>query len=199
MSGCSILGNSDVEIAPYDVVRTDRQIEIRHYNELVLASTPMNGDMNETRGAFKKLFRYITGENTRTAKIEMTAPVFMNPGVSKGEEIAMTAPVIMNQEENSKNWTMSFVLPDSFDYETAPRPTDPDVTLEKISDLNVAVITFSGFLSYDNTQKHRKKLERWVAENDYAITGQYKTAGYNPPWTLPNTRRNEVFIPVRKR
>ncbi len=159
----------------------------------------MNGDMNETRGAFNKLFRYISGENTGTAKIEMTAPVFMNPEESKGEEIAMTAPVFMNQDENSDNWTMLFVLPDSFDYETAPRPIDPDVTLEKISHLNVAVITFSVFLSDDNTQTNREKLERWIAENDYRITGQYKTAGYNPPWTLPNMRRNEVLIPVRKR
>ena len=36
----------------------------------------------------------------------------------------MTAPVFMNQDEN-KNWKMSFVLPDSFDYKTAPRPIDP--------------------------------------------------------------------------
>lgn len=119
-----------------------------------------------------------------TAKIEMT-----NPEASKGQEIAMTAPVFTNQDEN-KRWKMSFVLPESFDYETAPRPIDPDLTLEMIADHDVAVIRFSGFLSKDNAQQHKRKLERLIAENDYTVTGPYKIAGYNPPWTLPNMRRN---------
>lgn len=198
LSACSILGKSDVEVAPYNVMHTDGQIEIRHYDMLVLVSTQMNGDMDETRAAFNKLFRYISGENAGTAKIEMTAPVFMNPETSKSEEIAMTAPVFMNQDENKK-WKMSFVLPSSFDYETAPTPRDPDVTVEKIVDLDVAVIRFSGLLSKDNALKHRSKLESWIEENDYTISGPFKIAGYNPPWTLPNMRRNEVLIPIVKR
>ena len=99
MSACSIFGNSGVEISPYNVSQTDGQIEIRHYQELVLVSTPMNGDMDDNEGAFNRLFRYISGENTGTAKIEMTAPVFMNPVDPEGKNIAMTAPVFMDQDE----------------------------------------------------------------------------------------------------
>ncbi|MEM7618625.1 MAG: heme-binding protein, partial [Pseudomonadota bacterium] len=33
--------------------------------------------------------------------------------------------------------------------------------------------------------------------NGYEADGPYLTAGYNPPWTLPMSRRNEVLIPVK--
>ena len=108
----------------------------------------------------------------------------------------MTAPVFVDGPRDGDG-TMSFVLPASFKYETAPRPTNPDVKLQKIENMNVAVITFSGRLSENNIQKKRAALSAWIDENGYEITGPYKTAGYNPPWTLPQARRNEVLIPVR--
>ena len=196
MTACSIFGNSGVEIAPYKVFQSDGQIEIRQYEELVLVSTPMNGDMDNNDGAFNKLFDYISGANKAATKIEMTAPVIMDPADSEGQKIAMTTPVLVNPDDKTENWTMSFVLPGKFDYDTAPRPTNPDLTLEKITDLTVAVIRFNGLLRSENTQKHREQLERWIAENGFKISGPYKAAGYNPPWTLPNLRRNEVIIPI---
>ena len=39
-------------------------------------------------------------------------------------------------------------------------------------------------------------LEAWIQGNGYKITGAYKVAGYNPPFTIPALRRNEVLIPV---
>lgn len=195
LSACSVFGNPGVEIAPYNVYQQDGDIEIRYYEELVLVSTPMI-DEERNRGAFGKLFNYISGENAGEAKIDMTAPVLMDSTQTGGQKIAMTAPVIVDQEDDANNPTMSFVLPSQFTLDTAPRPTDPDVTLNTLSELRVAAIRFSGTLSENNTQKHRKQLEAWIETNGYTIVGPYKTAGYNPPWTLPNMRRNEILIPV---
>ena len=198
MSACSIFGRSGVDIADCEMLKKDGQIEIRRYNELVLVSTSMNGNMENDGDAFNKLFRYISGANQDATKIEMTAPVFMNPGASTGKNIEMTAPMLKSQSKNSGDWTMSFVLPTSFKYESAPRPTDPEVSLNKVNDLVVASIKFSGLLRFDNSQKHRQELESWIADNGYKTTGPYITAGYNPPWTLPHFRRNEVIIPIAK-
>lgn len=198
MTACSVFGNSGVEIAPYSVSESDGEIEIRSYDELVLVSAPMKGNMDNNEGAFNKLFAYISGENKGSAKIDMTAPVLMDPNGSEGQKIAMTAPVIVDQDEKSSDWIMSFVLPREFSFETAPRPTNPEVTLSRITDLEVAAIKFSGVLNNKNAQKHREQLESWISKNGYKVTGAYKTAGYNPPWTLPNLRRNEVLIPVEK-
>ena len=198
MTACSVFGKSGVEAAPYSVSRTDGDIEIRSYKELVLVSAPMKGNMDNNKGAFNTLFGYISGQNKGSSKINMTAPVLMNPDVTDGQKIAMTAPVIVDQDENSNQWIMSFVLPREFSFDTAPRPTNPDVTLSKITDLEVAAIKFSGVLNNKNAQKHREQLESWISNNGYKVTGAYKTAGYNPPWTMPNMRRNEVLIPVEK-
>ena len=195
ISACSVFGNPGVEIAPYDVSQQDGDIEIRYYEELVLVSTPMNAE-EKSDGAFGKLFKYISGENAGEAKIDMTAPVLMDSAQTSGQKIAMTAPVIVDQDSDEGNPTMSFVLPSKFTLETAPRPTNPAVTVSTLSDLRVAAIRFSGTLSDNNTRKHRKQLEAWIETNGYRIVGPYKTAGYNPPWTLPNMRRNEVLIPV---
>ena len=195
MSACSVFGNPGVEIASYNVFQKDEDIEIRFYEELVLVSTPMN-TLDENESAFGRLFNYISGENLGEAKIDMTAPVLMDSTQTSGQKIAMTAPVIVGQDADAAGPTMSFVLPSKFTLETAPRPTNPDVTLNKLSNFKVAAIRFSGTLNRDSTQKHRKQLEEWIDTNGYRIVGPYKSAGYNPPWTLPNMRRNEVLIPV---
>ena len=198
-SGCSVFGNPGVEIAPYKVLNTEDEIEVREYERLVLVSTPMASMKEDQGAAFKRLFGYISGENISAEKIDMTAPVLTESGEPQGQKIAMTAPVFMGGEEDPDNRRMSFVLPSSFDLDSAPRPTNPDVFLTEVTDLNVATITFSGSLTESNAATYRKQLERWIERNGYRVTGAYQTAGYNPPWTLPNMRRNEVLIPVVKR
>ncbi len=200
LSGCSVFGESGVEVAPYTVLKTasDTNIELRHYDSLVLVTTPMNGGMdNGQNAAFGRLFKYISGENIDQSKIAMTAPVFMSDEAkSEGQKIAMTAPVFMGN--NNDNFTMSFVLPATMTIDTAPLPTNKDVTLEEIKNYKVAAIKFSGYLNQDTIDAHKMKLENWINANGYKATGQYKSAGYNPPFTIPALRRNEVMIPIKQ-
>lgn len=183
LAGCSVFGDSGVEIAPYKVLVSDGPQEIRHYDELVLVSAPMesadNAD-NADNNAFRTLFRYITGAN------------------AGGTDIAMTAPVFMDRASSDKR--MFFVLPSAYTLESAPNPSDPTVELSRITDTTYAVITFSGLLRRENIEEHREKLTRWLdARADFKATGSHISAGYNPPWTLPMMRRNEVLIPVTRR
>jgi len=177
-TGCSVFGHSDVEIAPYEILKKDNNFELRHYDRLVLVSTPMSG-LNERRSPFSRLFNYISGENTADQSIAMTAPVFMD-------------------QESDNSEAMSFVLPQQFSYQDAPQPQDPLVTLEELSNYTVATVTFNGRLSQDNIEKHKALLQKWITQNNYVVTGMAKAAGYNPPFTIPAMRRNEVLIPVEK-
>ena len=178
VSGCSVFGDSGVDIAPYTVLKKSDPFELRHYQELILVSTPMQG-MDDQRGSFGKLFDYISGENQKTTKISMTAPVFLDQTESTSE-------------------AMSFVLPTNFSIQTAPIPSDPSVKLERITDYTVASITFSGLLRQKNIEKHKQRLEDWIKQNNFKVSGPAKAAGYNSPFTLPPFRRNEVLIPVKK-
>ena len=173
LGGCGLAG-SDVEEADYQLVKADETIEIRHYKELVLVTTPMVDDRGG-RGAFMRLFGYISGDNSGEQKIEMTAPVFMDP----------------NRAES-----MSFVLPRTFSIDNAPLPEDANVKLERWQDYTMAAIRFSGRLSQDNIAEHKKLLENWLQEQAITVTGSAKIAGYDDPMTLPMLRRNEVLIPV---
>lgn len=197
MSACSVFGNSGVEIAPYNVLEQDGAIEIRHYESLVLVTTEMPGGMDEGRNeAFQRLFNYISGENQPKREIAMTAPVIMQ-NQNSGQKISMTAPVFMGKQ--GENQTMSFVLPAQFDVQTAPQPSNASVRLEEMKDHTVAALRFSGLLNEKSIQEHYVLLQNWIDNNDYRTAGPYMTAGYNPPWTLPAFRRNEVLIPVEKK
>ncbi len=177
LSGCGVFGNSDVEIAPYQLLEQEGQFEIRHYQRLTLVTTSMESSQ-ERSGPFRKLFAYISGGNQQSQKIDMTAPVFMT-------------------QTESEIHTMSFVLPQNFSLEDAPSPKDRTVVLEELSDYQVAVIRFSGRLQPQNIQKHRVLLQEWINKKNLISTGTAKVAGYNPPYTIPALRRNEVLIPVK--
>ena len=197
LSGCSMFVKSGVEIAPYRVIKSNnhQKIDLRHYEKIVLVSVPMDGMDSGRNSAFSKLFGYISGKNTASSKISMTAHVLLvNADKNAGVEIPMTAPVFI--EDASDQAKMSFVLPATYTLDSAPTPQDPDVKLDEITDYNVAAIIFSGLLSADNIAKQRTMLEAWIQGNGYKITGAYKAAGYDPPFTIPALRRNEVLIPV---
>ena len=108
----------------------------------------------------------------------------------------MTAPVFMNQTGQATD-AMAFVLPANASLATAPRPVDTDVTLTELRDYTVAVLRFSGFLDQDSVSAHQALLEAWISGQGLPVTGSAKAAGYNPPFTLPFLRRNEVLIPVK--
>ena len=197
MSACSVFGNSGVEIAPYKVLEQDGAIEIRHYESLVLVTTDMPGGMEEGQNeAFQRLFKYISGENEPKREIAMTAPVIMQ-NQDAGQKIEMTAPVFMGNQGETQ--TMSFVLPAQYDFQSAPKPSNSSVRLQEMKDYTVAALQFSGLLNEKNIQRHHGLLQDWIDKSLYKETGSYMTAGYNPPWTLPFLRRNEILIPVEQK
>lgn len=195
-AGCSVVGQSNVETAPYTLLASDdsQQIEVRNYDSMVLVSASMADDSRNS--AFRKLFKYITGANEGATEIAMTAPVFMDDtNKSKnGTEISMTSPVFMN--DNADIPVMSFVMPKEFTLASTPKPSDPDVSVSELQHYKVAAIQFSGTLSDSNVQKYTKTLSDWITQNGYTAISKPITAGYNGPLTLPMMRRNEVIIEV---
>ena len=198
LTGCSVVGKGNTPMAPYKVLSLDnkKNIEVRVYENMILVSAPMDKNSKDgRRQAFMKLFDYISGENISNQKVEMTAPVFMSEEQGKGTKIPMTAPVFMDNQ-NEKESLMSFVMPQEFTMQNTPKPIDPELQLNQLKDYKVAVVRFSGLLSKSNISKHKEILDNWITSQGYNKTGTYKTAGYNPPFTIPLFRRNEVLIPI---
>ncbi|MGF1500435.1 MAG: heme-binding protein [Paracoccaceae bacterium] len=193
-AGCSVFGGAAAPEPSYTVVRAEPPFEIRDYPALTVVQTTVergyDGAINQ---GFGRLFDYISGANSGSREIAMTAPVLTEPETA-GETIAMTAPVLT--EESGAAWTTSFVLPEGMDLETAPQPTDPAVRLARIPPRRLAVVRFSGFFSEGNIAENRQRLAGWLAEQGAQVAGDWQAAGYNPPWTLPWGRRNEVLVPI---
>ncbi len=178
LPACSIFGdNGNTEIAPYVVINQEPPFGVRYYKQMVWVTTNMEG-LDKARSPFFKLFDYISGDNNQEKEIPMTAPVFMDKG----------------SDSVSK---MSFVLPADYTMSETPLPTDSEVIIEEITDYTVATITFNGVLSQENIDKHKELLQKWIADQDLVIVGEAKIAGYNPPFTIPALRRNEVLIPIK--
>jgi hypothetical protein len=179
----------------YTVVESDGEFELRYYEPLIVAETLVSGSMGDASGSgFRVLADYIFGNNTvrdgGSGKVSMTAPVTM---AAQSEEISMTAPVSM--ERSAGQWRMHFVMPSNYTIDTLPRPNNPMVTLREIPATHYAVIRFSGLAGEKKVAAKTTQLRDWLQQRGIGSAGSPELARYNPPWTLPFLRRNEVMIP----
>jgi hypothetical protein len=181
---------SAVEEAEYRVVRGDGPIEIRDYAPSVVAETVVDGSLERAGSrAFRTLFRYIDGANSARREIAMTAPVSQQPAA---EKIAMTAPV--SQQRAADGWAVSFMLPAEYTIDTAPRPTDPAVTLRAIPAHRAAAIRYSGTWSEQRYADHLRTLRGWLEAEGLEAAGEPVWARYDAPYVPWFLRRNEILL-----
>lgn len=209
--GYSYFSVHNIEKPSYTVVAKTKNIEIRQYQPMLIATTTVPGDRREAANrGFRIIANFIFGDNKQhsgqpSTKIDMTAPVMMHKNAKikmtapvmmrKNEKIAMTAPVL-EQKKSADSWAISFVMPSKYNAETLPQPNDKNVKIETIPSARYVVIKFSGTMADNNLKQHRKVLENYVRDQNLNVTGEAVYAFYNPPWTLPWMRRNEIMLPI---
>jgi len=184
---------SDVEKPDYKVIQSEQNIEIRQYEPMIIAEVEVDGKREDAIGdGFRLLADYIFGNNTVQQVISMTAPVQQK----ENQKIAMTAPV--QQQSTGKSWRMSFVMPSKYSMDSLPVPNNNLVRLKEILTKKFVVIEFSGTNSNENVTEHENQLMNYIEANQIKINGSPKYAFYNPPWSLPFLRRNEVMIEINQ-
>jgi hypothetical protein len=156
---------------------------------------------------------YIFGDNTAKASVAMTAPVVQGREAAGGSQsIAMTAPVVqaragrseaiamtspvVQQPAGAESWSIQFIMPSKYTLATLPQPNDPRVRLVEIPARTFAVVRFSGLGREDAVARHEKALDAALAGSSWRAVGEPVTWYYDPPWTVPFLRRNEVARPV---
>jgi len=181
-----------IEEAPYTVVIASGIFEVRDYEPHIIAETLVDGTLEDAGNkAFRRLFNYISGANRSRSSIAMTAPVSQE---SAGEKIAMTAPV--SQQPSAGKWAVSFTMPASYTPGTLPVPDDSSITLRQVPAHRVVAVRYSGSWSEKNYVDHKERLEKWIRENGFEISGEPVWARYNSPFTPWFLRRNEILMPV---
>jgi hypothetical protein len=61
-----------------------------------------------------------------------------------------------------------------------------------------AVIKYGGFSNNDKESKMIQRLEEWYMGKGYIRISNYMLAFFNPPFTPPMFRRNEIMVRVEK-
>lgn len=184
------------------IVKADN-FEVRQYVPVLIAETVVEGDMDEASNkGFRKIADYIFGNNRAaqtgtSAKIAMTAPVTVEP---QSEKIAMTAPVTLSAStsdlSNAKQWRVHFVMPAKYTLANIPQPNNPDVKLKEIPGKFFAVNNYTGFNTAARVQSKTDELLAWLQLKNIKTLGSPQLSRYDPPWTLPMFRRNEIMIEI---
>ena len=175
------------------VERSADGYEVRRYEPFLVAEAQVPPGTEDPLGTgFRMLFKYIGGANRGSRKIEMTAPVLKEE--PEAEKIPMTKPVLRRQEQGVTQ--VAFVLPLGYTLETAPLPNDPHVRIREIPIRRLAVLRFSGYATDSVVEEKRERLAYLLSRDGLRPAGEFVEAYYNPPWTPPFMRRNEVMVAI---
>jgi hypothetical protein len=169
---------------PYEVLHKTDGYEIRKYSKYSICSTKFQiesvsekeaemADPLVTGEAFNSLASYIFGSNQNQTKLSMTTPVI----IEKGE--------------------MQFVLSEGYNSANAPIPQSESIKIQDIEGDIVAASEFPGIATDGEVSRQRAKLEdALLTDGIFYDNLSFKVFQYNPPYTLPWLRRNEVLLKV---
>ena len=169
----------------YSIVKKTEVYEVRKYKKRTVAEVTYSEEGN----GFRLLFDYISGANKDFKEVKMTTPV------THSKKIDMTVPV--TQSTTDGKISMRFFLPKKYSKQNAPVPINKRIRLIDLPVEYFAVISYSGFSSDDNFEKHSTKLKTALENDGLVIKGPPIKASYNSPFTLPFLRRNDVMYPLK--
>ncbi|KAM3188846.1 hypothetical protein ACQJBY_067663 [Aegilops geniculata] len=198
----ALMSVPDIETVPFRILKREEEYEIRQVESYYVAETTMPGrtgfDFNGSSQSFNVLASYLFGKNTRSEQMEMTTPVFTRKEEVRGETMDMTTAVITKKSADGNKWKMSFVMPSKYGPDL-PQAKDPSVTIKEVPSKIVAVAAFPGLVTDDDISQRESRLRKALQKDtQYRVKegSVVEIAQYNPPFTLPFARRNEVALEV---
>ena len=174
-----------LEEVSYRVITANQIYEIREYDDRLAVQTIQKNGQN---GAFRKLFKYISGSNIASTKIEMTTPV------TQSIKIDMTTPVTQKLQDGEI--IMKFFLPRKFQLKTVPQPLSEDLSVVIVKGGKYAVIKYSGRSTYKNFERNSKLLLEALGADKIKTVDHPIKATFNGPLTPFFLRRNEAMIRI---
>jgi hypothetical protein len=185
----------------YRVVQRGDGYEIREYEGYTVASATVGkvgepysmDDVAASGAAFNTLAAYLFGANSQGKSMEMTTPVTTT---SLGE---MRFYLKRNQQDYYYGDDASFPAPLQNEnlYDTG------SVQIVDISPARLAVRRFTGFVTEGEVARQKEVLLTSLALDGIEIDVPHGSVvphvifQYNPPYTIPMVRRNEIAVPVR--
>lgn len=166
-----------IEEPDFTVLEEIGKVEIREYEAFFVAQVGVDEEFDDAANvAFTPLFDYISGDNARS------------------EKIAMTAPVLQHAQAN--DYQIAFVMPKSYASVEPPLPTDQRVAIKAVPQRLVASLRYSGGWSEKRYRKYEAALRSTLQASEYTVCGEPSFARFNPPFWPSFMRRNEIHMTV---
>ncbi len=186
-------GCATVREPAYKVVSVNAGYEVREYAGYLAAETTVSGPWKKgLNEGFRRLFSYISGENERNIKVSMVAPVLSG----EPEKIAMTAPVLQEKGTGDEQ-VVSFIAPAEYTMDTLPIPKDPRIRIRQVPPFTAAALRYGGWTDPEIIDGKTRELRSMLARDGRTPVPPFLSAQYNPPWTIPPFRRNEIIVSIR--
>jgi len=181
-----------IETPNYKVIKKSGRIEIREYQPYIIASVYVDSDSYNSAGSygFGALADYIFGNNTKSGKIPMTAPV----DTQMSEKIPMTAPV--DTTKSKGKYKVSFTMPSSYSLKTLPKPNNNDLIIEQVPKRKMATIIFSGYTPDTKVSKKLSELKNWLESNNIKSSGESILSRFDSPLKPGFIRHNELSLKI---
>ena len=182
-----------LEEPKYTIISQQEWYEVRQYNSYLAAQVEVNGTQDQAlNSGFRLLAGYIFGWNNSGDSIAMTVPV----SETQSEQISMTLPV-SNTLASGNTRIVQFSMPSKYTLENIPKPNNNSVQLKQIYGYKAAVLRY-GWYSYESrVEKMKIKLTDFLTRDSQLILWDISSAQYNPPFSFPLMRRNEIIIPIQ--
>ena len=190
LAGCSAVGVRTATEPGFTVVGRLGKVEVRQYGVRVAAETIAVGDEDGARSiGFRRLADYLAGANRTGTRIASAAPVAQEPA-------ALVAAPFQQLREGEGRWRIRLFLPPGLALASLPAPNDPSVRLVEVPPQTMAVLRFAGPTDPVAVTARTGELVTALEGSAWRPAGEPVAWFYDPPWTLPPLRRNEVAIPV---
>ncbi|KAG8367177.1 hypothetical protein BUALT_Bualt16G0045500 [Buddleja alternifolia] len=168
-----------LECPSYSVVQSEKEFEIRNYNDALWVSSPKIESNTYREGAnkgFRIIRDYYRGNNSQQVKINMTAPVLV--------------------DVKGSTYAVHFYVPQKYQ-KSIPAPNSDEIKAVKIPKYKYAAVRrFDGFITNESIPIQVAALKKSLQGTPYqraAAIDVYTVAGYNSPFN-PVNRVNEIVI-----
>ena len=169
--------SQNLEQYKYIVTEKYDDFEIRQYESSLFTTVQLNTDIYEyaSKKGFSVLADYIFGNN------------------EDGKQIPMTSPVSMTIDEEI---SMMFLVPEGITKEKLPKPLNTSIKFIEVPQKKFAAISFGGWSSQSKIDYNKKKLIKFLEDNNVEYLSNYLFCGYNSPFEF-FFRKNEILIELK--
>jgi hypothetical protein len=126
----------------------------------------------------------------------MTAPVLKEPVQAKeeGEGGRGGTPVPAGPESHA----IAFIAPAGYTVDTMPVSKDPRIRIRAVPPHKAAVLRYGGWTNAGKVREKTETLRDMLARDGWKPVSEFRSAQYNPPWTPPPFRRNEIIVEIAR-